>query len=297
MMRSNPAITAAGAALALSAFATTPARAQIKASEPASVSQTIDGTTFTIDYSRPRVRGRKDVFGKEVIFDEVWTPGANLNTTLRATKDFTLNGHPIPAGKYSVWLQVKEKGDWIMVLHGDTARQHFMHPKVESGKFSFPVTPVQGPSTEVLTWSFPEVTPHGATLEMDWSTTRVPFTIRVTPSQKLTMTAEEAAPYLGVYDIEWLWNKNKPEKQTMSVHYNAADSTLVADTKMDNDPTSFALAPVSPGAFSLVFMMEGEIAESEGSLLMEFTADNGRMTFQMRDRKSDELQGRGTRKP
>lgn len=296
MMRNMSVIMAASAAIATAAMTGAPAAAQIKASEPASITQTIDGTTFTIDYSRPRVRGRKDLFGKEVKFEEVWTPGANLNTTLRASRAFTLNGHPIPAGKYSVWLQVKEKGDWIMVLHGDTARQHFMHPKVETGKFTFPVTPLQGPATEVLTWSFPEVTAHGGILEMDWSTTRVPFTIRVTPSQKVTMTAAEAAPYIGEYDIEWLWNKNRPDKQTMTLHYNAADSILVADTKMDGEATSFAFAPVSPGVFSPVFMMEGEIAESDGTMLMEFTADKGKMTFQVRDKTSDDLQGRGARK-
>ncbi len=38
--------------------AVVPAQAQIKASERGGVHQTIDGTTITIDYARPRARGR-----------------------------------------------------------------------------------------------------------------------------------------------------------------------------------------------------------------------------------------------
>jgi hypothetical protein len=32
--------------------------------EAATVSQTVDGTTFTVSYSRPRLRGRTEIFGR-----------------------------------------------------------------------------------------------------------------------------------------------------------------------------------------------------------------------------------------
>ena len=43
-----------------------PVAAQIRASELATVSQTVDGTVIKLEYSRPRLRGRDTIFGGEV---------------------------------------------------------------------------------------------------------------------------------------------------------------------------------------------------------------------------------------
>ena len=40
--------------------------AQARASEPGGVTQVIDGARFTIEYARPRSRGRDSLFGKVV---------------------------------------------------------------------------------------------------------------------------------------------------------------------------------------------------------------------------------------
>ncbi len=59
------------------------ASAQIRASELQTIAQVVDGTRITVEYSRPRLRGRTAIFGtKAVKWDEVWTPGANWATTL-----------------------------------------------------------------------------------------------------------------------------------------------------------------------------------------------------------------------
>ena len=69
--------------------------AQVRASEPALVAQTIDGTRLTVEYSRPRARTRDSLFGRVVTWGEVWTPGANLATTLEVGKDVKINGQPL----------------------------------------------------------------------------------------------------------------------------------------------------------------------------------------------------------
>src|SRR5207244_13352769 len=46
------------------------AHAQVRASEPASISQTVDGTKLTVTYSRPRARTRDSLFGKIVTWGE-----------------------------------------------------------------------------------------------------------------------------------------------------------------------------------------------------------------------------------
>ncbi len=70
-------VTAALAAFVLIPGSTpAPAAAQIRGSEAGVTAQTVDGTTLTIDYSRPSARGRA-LFGELVPWDVVWTPGAN----------------------------------------------------------------------------------------------------------------------------------------------------------------------------------------------------------------------------
>jgi len=41
--------------------------AQIRASELGTVSQTIDGTVISVEYSRPRARGRASLFGTKAV--------------------------------------------------------------------------------------------------------------------------------------------------------------------------------------------------------------------------------------
>ncbi len=97
------ALQAAGA-LTVSLMALTvlaaDAHAQIRASERGTVTQTVDGTTIKIDYSRPQARGRDDLYGGEIHWGEVWTPGANWATTIGVDHDVTINGHELPTGVY-----------------------------------------------------------------------------------------------------------------------------------------------------------------------------------------------------
>src|SRR5215211_700463 len=118
--------------------------AQVRASERAVVSQTIDGTVFTIDYARPRVRGRSPIFGGVVHWGEVWTPGANWATTLEVTRDAQLDGHPVPKGKYSMWMVVSPS-TWTMVLDTTWQRYHTEAPDSAAGQVRIPVRPETSP--------------------------------------------------------------------------------------------------------------------------------------------------------
>ena len=64
-------------AVILGAGTSSPAIAQIIASERGSVSQIIDGTRIAVEFARPRLRGRDSVFGKLEPWNRAWTPGAD----------------------------------------------------------------------------------------------------------------------------------------------------------------------------------------------------------------------------
>ena len=68
------------------------------------MTQIIDGTKISMEYSRPRARGRNPLFGnpRVVRWNEVWTPGANWATTFEINKPITLAGRAVAKGKYSV---------------------------------------------------------------------------------------------------------------------------------------------------------------------------------------------------
>ena len=182
LVRSGRPRGALGTAPVLGALAAPvrPARAHL-ASEPPTLSQTVAGTELTVAYSRPRARGRRGLFGTTVRWGELWTPGANHATTLRTTRDVTIEGTAVPRGRYSVWLTPSAGPTWELLLDGDTTRFHTQRPRPQAGQIRFAVRHETRPFTEALTWSFPDVRADGTTLVLQWDTVAVPLRVAVTP--------------------------------------------------------------------------------------------------------------------
>jgi hypothetical protein len=288
----GPAAVLLGAASGLSA--------QVRASEPAKVSQTIDGTVLTIEYSRPRVRGRDSLFGEEVKWEEVWTPGANWATTLELSKDIRLDGHPVAKGKYSVWLAVRPSGPWTMVLDPRHHRFHTQHPDSTADQIRFATTPEVGPFTEVLTWSVPEIRVTGGTLVMQWGTTRVAFRVDVEPSYSLATSAARAGPYLGRYEFAWT-EKEPGDTLPITLTISQKDSTLVGEWNPRPWPEAgpFILIPIKEDWFIAGFTEKGELYEVEKDMVIEFARKRGQKlanTFEVRG-EGDSLIATGRRKP
>jgi hypothetical protein len=162
-----------------------PLGAQVRASERGSVSQTVDGTVITVDYSRPQVRGRQDVFGKVIPAGDVWTPGANWATTLEVSKPIRFQGRDVPAGKYSMWM-VTGPGDWTVYLHRNPRIFHTNPPNVGDMLLSFTVRPTEGEHSELLTFDFPHVAPDSTTLRFRWATTVLSMDIVTQAAQPST---------------------------------------------------------------------------------------------------------------
>ena len=77
------------------------------------------GVTIEVDYSQPGVKGR--TVGKEIApFDgKVWRTGANEETTISFSKDVTLEGQKLAAGKYSLW-SVPGPTEWVIIINKHT---------------------------------------------------------------------------------------------------------------------------------------------------------------------------------
>src|SRR5690242_17510823 len=105
-----------------------PLAGQILPSERAGVWQTVDGTVIKIEYSRPQARGRDSIYGTMEAWNSSWTPGADSATTLTVNKPVHILGALVPAGRYSVWLYLREKSAWSFVLDPRSSLFHTVHP-------------------------------------------------------------------------------------------------------------------------------------------------------------------------
>ena len=276
-----------------------PLHAQIRASEIGSMSQTIDGTVITVEYSRPRARGRDSLFGtKAVRWDETWTPGANWATTLTVSKPVKINGFAVAKGKYSVWMKVRQNGAWTVILDPEFHRYHMEPPDSSATQVRIPSRIESAPFTEVLTWSMPDLRIDGGTLEMRWERVRVPLSVTVEPSLVMTLPASDASQYVGEYRFVEADSTGKDGKvSAFTISYE--DNTLKGRWTPD-DPymKKFALVRIAPDWFAPgIYDEAGKIYEVlKPDAVMEFKRVNGKVTsFTLRDGE-DNLWGTGTRK-
>lgn len=264
------------------------------------MSQIIDGTKLTMQYSRPRARGRDTLFGSKFVhWGDVWTPGANFATTLDFSKDVKLNGHPVAKGMYSVWMVPRKDSAWTLVLDPKVKRYHEEPPDSSAAQFRIAVHPEAVPFTEVLTWSVPAIRANGGTLAMQWERVRIPIDVEVQPSLVMTMSAADAAPYLGAYDYVEVDSTGKPGKRKV-LTVTHEDGTLKGEWE-PYDPyfKKFAMIRIAPDWFAPgVYDKNGQVYEVyRPEVTFEFSRAKERaVSLQMRD-DEDNVYAKGTRKP
>lgn len=86
-------------------------------SPSAKVSETISsGAVITIAYSQPSVKGRTIGKDLEPMEGKVWRAGANEATVFEVTKDVTVEGQPLPAGKYG-FFAIMNGDEWTLIFN------------------------------------------------------------------------------------------------------------------------------------------------------------------------------------
>jgi hypothetical protein len=129
-----------------------------------------DGKAVHVDYSSPRMRGRK-IFGGLVPYGEVWRVGANEATTFVIDADVNVGGKSVPAGSYTlftlptaeVWTLIvsKQTGEWGIPYPGES--YDFGRAPMKLSKLGAPL--------ENFTIAFDHAE-NTCTLRMEWETTR-----------------------------------------------------------------------------------------------------------------------------
>jgi hypothetical protein len=147
-----------------------------------------DGKTVTVDYSSPRAKGRK-IFGDLVPYGQVWRAGANEATTLTANTAITVGGKTVPAGTYTLFT-IPNEGRWTLIICKKTKNE-------KGGPLWGTDYPGEGQDlarVDMKVSSLPAAVENftiaadkmgnGASLRMDWETTRASVEISEAKSQE-----------------------------------------------------------------------------------------------------------------
>jgi DUF2911 family protein len=137
---------------------------------------TIDGAAISIEYGRPFLKGRPEA--DLMPAGNPWRAGADEATVLTTDKPLRFGSQSLAPGTYTINLQpgptwqliigkLEKPGQWGVPYN---AALEMWRVPMTAGK---PTTPV-----EQVTYTIAD-TPAGATLHLEWGTTRVsvPFTV------------------------------------------------------------------------------------------------------------------------
>ena len=129
------------------------------------------GKSITVDYSSPRVKGRK-VFGSDIApYGQVWRTGANEATTFVTTADLLVGGKHVPAGSYTLFT-VPDKDKWVLIVSKKTGEWGIPYPGMDSDLARVDMKVSATPSAvENFTIAF-DKSGKGCTLRMEWENTR-----------------------------------------------------------------------------------------------------------------------------
>lgn len=161
-----------------------------------------DGKWIVVDYSRPLLRGRADIFGAGADYGKtvnagapVWRAGANDTTRLTTQVPLQIGGKTLAPGVYNVFVDLKP-GNWTLVMSNQPVQEKFdPNDKVRlSGATNYdpkfdllraPMTVLTSPaSVEQFTIGFMNVSDAGATMTMQWDKTVATIDFRVAAGSK-----------------------------------------------------------------------------------------------------------------
>ena len=148
-----------------------------------------DGKWVVVNYGRPLLRGRTNIFGAGADYGTtvnagapLWRAGANDTTRLITQAPLTIGGRTLAPGTYNVFVDLKP-GNWTLVLTTQAVQEKFdpddkvrlsgatnYDPKFDVLRAPMTVRATDA-SVEQFTIGFVDVSATGATMTMAWEKT------------------------------------------------------------------------------------------------------------------------------
>jgi len=147
------------------------------------------GSWITVDYGRPILRGRPNIFGAGATYGQaisdgapIWRAGANETTRLTTQATLVFGTRTLAPGVYNMLVDLKETG-WTLVLTNQPAQVKYdpnekvllygaynYNPKFDLVRVPMRMSTLDN-SVEQFTIGFLDVQPNGGALYMAWETT------------------------------------------------------------------------------------------------------------------------------
>jgi len=163
--------------------------------QKAEVSQWIGPVKVSITYHSPRVhfQGAErtgHIWGELIPFGffddgfgpskaQPWRTGANETTTISFSNDVTVEGKPVPAGTYGLFLALDKTSPWTWILSRNSYGWGAYQYDPKDDVLRVPVQPKDAPFTEFMTFGFDERLPNSAVAFLQWENKRIPMKIDV----------------------------------------------------------------------------------------------------------------------
>jgi len=128
------------------------------------------GMSITVDYSSPRMNGRK-IFGGLVPYGQVWRAGANEATTFVTSGAVRVGSLEVPAGSYTLFAIPEEGKAWTLIVSKKTGEWGIPYPgeQYDLGRTEMHVKALASP-VEDFTIGFTREK-DACEMHMDWETT------------------------------------------------------------------------------------------------------------------------------
>jgi hypothetical protein len=156
-----------------------------------------EGKWIVVDYGRPILRGRTDIFGSGADYGKkvnddgpVWRAGANQTTRFKTEAPLVFGSKTLAAGEYSLFVELRP-GAWTLIFSTQPHQTKYdPNNKTETfGAYNYdpkfdvlrvPMTTVTGSmSIDQFSIAFVDMTQQGGTLAVAWEKTvaTVAFTV------------------------------------------------------------------------------------------------------------------------
>ena len=157
----------------------------------ASVSERIGITDVTIHYDRPAVKGREGKIWNDLVHagykdlgfgtskQAPWRAGANENTTITFSTDVMVEGKPVKAGTYGLFLAYDDSNPTLILSNNTQSWGSFFYdPKEDALRVN--LKPMKlNESVERLKYEFFNQTDNSATVALMWEKMSFPFKVDV----------------------------------------------------------------------------------------------------------------------
>jgi hypothetical protein len=156
-----------------------------------------NGRWIEITAGRPIKRGR-DLWGTGPNYGKtlnptapVWRAGADVSTRLKTEAPLQIGGKSVPAGEYSLFIDLRSASDWTLIVSSWGAKRSGQDPAKDALWGAYEYTPAKDvarvamkvgtlpAAVDQLTWNFADVTSSGGKLVLMWDTViaTAPFTV------------------------------------------------------------------------------------------------------------------------